>query len=64
MSSIEDDIATIKTAAEGGNRQAQRALEAFARTAAEAAAAAGVTDEERGVAEVRRRYGPLPGDAA
>ncbi len=64
MSSIEDDIATIQTAAEGGNRQAQRALQAFARTAAEAAAAAGVTDEERGLSEVRRRYGPLPGDAA
>jgi len=64
MSSIEDDIAAIKTAAEGGNRQAQRALQAFARTAAEAAAAAGVTDEERGLSEVRRRYGPLPGDAA
>ncbi len=62
--SIEEDLATIKTAAEGGNRQAQRALQAFARTAAEAAAAAAVTDEERGLAEVRRRYGPLPGDAA
>ena len=64
MSSIEDDIATIKTAAEAGNRQAQRALQSFARTASEAAAAAAVTDQERGLAEVRRRYGPLPGDAA
>jgi len=64
MSSIEDDLATIKTAADGGNRQAQRALQAVTRTAAEAAAAAAVTDEERGMAEVRRRYGPLPGDAA
>ena len=62
--SIEEDLATIKTAAEGGNRQAQRALQAFARTATEAAAAAAVTDGERGLAEVRRRYGPLPGDAA
>ncbi len=62
--SIEEDITTIKTAAEGGNRQAQRALQAFARTAAEAAAATAVTDGERGLAEVRRRYGPLPGDAA
>jgi len=62
--SIEEDITTIKTAAEGGNRQAQRALQAFARTAAEAAAAAAMTDGERGLAEVRRRYGPLPGDAA
>ena len=62
--SIEDDIATIKTAADGGNRQAQRALQAFTRTAAEAAADAAVTDEERGLAEVRRRYGPRPGDAA
>jgi len=61
MSSIEDDIATIKTAADGGNRQAQRALQAFARTAAEAAAAAGVTDGERGLAEVRRRYGTTTG---
>ena len=62
--SIEDDIAAVKAAADGGNRQAQRVLQAVARTAAEAAAAAGVTDEERGMAEVRRRYGPLPGDAA
>ena len=62
--SIEEDLATIKTAADGGNRQAQRALQAFTRTAAEAAAAAAVTDQERGLAEVRRRYGPLPGDAA
>ena len=62
--SIEEDLATIKTAADGGNRQAQRALQAFTRTAAEAAAAAAVTDEERGLAEVRRRYGPRPGDAA
>lgn len=62
--SIEDDLATIKTAAEGGNRQAQRALRAFTQTAAQAAAEAAVTDEERGLAEVRRRYGPQPGDAA
>ena len=62
--SIEEDITTIKTAAEGGNRQAQRALQAFARTAAEAAAAAAMTDGERGLAEARRRYGALPGDAA
>ena len=62
--SIEDDISTIKTAAEGGNRQAERALRAVTQTAAQAAAAAAVTDEERGLAEVRRRYGPLPGDAA
>ena len=62
--SIEEDLATIKTAADGGNRQAQRALQAFTRTAAEAAADAAVTDEERGLAEVRRRYGPRPGDAA
>jgi glucokinase len=62
--SIEDDLATIRTAADGGNRQAQRALQAFTRTAAEAAADAAVTDEERGLAEVRRRYGPRPGDAA
>jgi len=62
--SIEEDIATIKTAADEGNRQAQRALQAFARTAAEAAAATAVTDGERGLSEVRRRYGPLPGDAA
>ena len=64
MSSIEDDLATIKIAAEGGNRQAQRALQAFARTAAEAAAATAVTDGERGLAEVRRRYGTAAGDAA
>ena len=64
MSSIEDDIDTIKTAAAGGNRQAERALRAVTQTAAQAAAAAAVTDEERGLAEVRRRYGPLPGDAA
>ncbi len=64
MSSIEDDLATIKTAADGGNWQAQRALQAVTRTAAEAAAATAVTDGERGLAEVRRRYGPLPGDAA
>ena len=62
--SIEDDIAAIKTAAEGGNRQAQRALQAFARTAAEAAAEAAVPDGERGLAEARRRYGALPSDAA
>jgi len=62
--SIEDDLATIRTAADGGNRQAQRALRAFTQTAAQAAAEAAVTDEERGLAEVRRRYGPLPGDAA
>ena len=62
--SIEEDIATIKTAADGGNRQAQRALRAFTQTAAQAAAEAAVTDEERGLAEVRRRYGALPGDAA
>lgn len=62
--SIEEDLATIKTAADGGNRQAQRALRAFTQTAAEAAAEAAVTDEERGLAEVRRRYGPRPGDAA
>jgi len=64
MSSIEDDIATIKTAADAGNRQAERALRAVTQTAAQAAAQAAVTDEERGLAEVRRRYGPLPGDAA
>ena len=62
--SIEDDLATIRTAADGGNRQAQRALRAFTQTAAQAAAEAAVTDEERGLAEVRRRYGALPGDAA
>jgi len=62
--SIEEDLATIKTAAEGGNRQAQRALQAFTRTAASAAASAAVPDGERGLAEARRRYGPLPGDAA
>ena len=62
--SIEDDIATVRTAADGGNRQAQRALRAFTQTAAQAAAEAAVTDEERGLSEVRRRYGPLPGDAA
>ena len=62
--SIEEDIATIRTAADAGNRQAQRALRAFTRTAAEAAAEAAVPDGERGLAEARRRYGALPGDAA
>ncbi len=62
--SIEDDIATIRTAADGGDRHAQRALQALTRTAAEAAAEAAVPDGERGLAEARRRYGPLPGDAA
>jgi len=58
--SIDDDIATIKTAADGGDRHAQRALQALTRVAAEAA----VPEGERGIAEARRRYGPLPGDAA
>jgi len=62
--SIEDDLATIRTAADGGDRRAERALQALTRAAAEAAAGAAVPDEERGLAEVRRRYGPLPGDAA
>ena len=62
--SIEEDLATIRSAADGGDRHAQRALEALARTAAEAAAEAAVPDGERGRAEARRRYGPLPGDAA
>jgi len=58
--SIDDDVATIKTAADGGDRHAQRALQALTRVAAEAA----VPEGERGIAETRRRYGPLPGDAA
>jgi hypothetical protein len=58
--SIDDDVATIKTAADGGDRHAQRALQALTRVAAEAA----VPEGERGIAEARRRYGPLPGDAA
>ncbi len=63
--SIEDDLATIRTAADGGDRHAQRALQALTRAAAEAAAEAAVPDDgERGRAEARRRYGPLPGDAA
>ncbi len=62
--SIEDDIATIRTAADGGDRHAQRALQALTRTAAEAAAEVAVPDGERGLAEARRRYGALPGDAA
>jgi len=57
--SIDDDVATIKTAADGGDRHAQRALQALTRVAAEA-----VPEGERGIAEARRRYGPLPGDAA
>ena len=61
---IEADLATIRTAADGGSRRAQRALDALARAAAEAAAEAAVPDGERGLAEARRRYGPLPGDAA
>jgi len=58
-----DNYTKVKTAADGGDRQAQRALEALAQ-------AAGAADEaarpggERGIAEARRRFGPLPGDAA
>jgi len=62
--SIEDDLATVRTAADGGDRHAQRALQALTRMAAEAAAEAAVPDGERGLNEARRRYGPQPGDAA
>lgn len=53
----------VKAAADGGDRRAQGALQALAQAAADADAAA-LPPGERGRAEARRRYGPLPGDPA
>ncbi len=58
-----DAFRKVQTAAAAGDREAQRALDAL-NAAAEAADAAKMTDGEKGLAEARRRYGPLRGDAA
>ena len=57
------DYDRVKAAADSGDRRAQRALQDLAQAAA-AAAEAALPPGERGLAEARRRYGPLPGDAA
>jgi len=58
-----DDYAKVAKAAADGDRRAQRALEALAQAAADADEAV-LPGGERGIAEARRRFGPLPGDAA
>jgi len=55
MSSTDHD--KVKAAADGGDRRAQRALQALAQAAA-AADAAALPPGERGRAELQRRYGP------
>jgi len=57
------DYDKVKAAADSGDRRAQRALQDLAQAAA-AADEAALPAGERGRAEARRRYGPLPGDAA
>jgi len=57
------DYDRVKAAADSGDRRAQRALQDLAQAAA-AADEAALPAGERGRAEARRRYGPLPGDAA
>jgi hypothetical protein len=57
------DYERVKAAADSGDRRAQRALQDLAQAAADADAAA-LPPGERGRAEARRRYGPLPGDPA
>ena len=48
----------VKAAADGGDRRAQRALQALTQAAADADAAALPDTGERGRAELQRRYGP------
>ncbi len=57
------DYERVKAAADSGDRRVQRALQDLAQAAADADAAA-LPPGERGRAEARRRYGPLPGDPA